>query len=282
MAVISINDVLQQEVLESLQGSESVLIKTILDLTSMVRPGADRVSIPNVTGLALADVTSGSRAAAGGMTQAASVLLLSAVKQVPEYIDYANGIQSALDQKSAYLAHAPKVFAQGIEIAIATKLLVASAMDFDSVSSSAGIFAVSDIANAKKLLDGARVPKADRYMAVNAESMEVLSSFSEFQDGQKSLSAEALKEGIVSRVKGFNVVQSEDIAGTGATLKVVFYHKSAVAFALQDGIKFVEQMDEAYGQEFIALRGIYGCIDCDNASNLGKRKVVMTCSTATS
>lgn len=282
MAVLSINDVLQQEVLESLQGSESILVKTILDLTPMVRPGSDRVTIPNVTGLALADVTSGSRATAGGMTQTGSVLLLSAVKQVPEYISYANGIQAALDQKAAFLAHAPKLFAQGIEAAIATKLLVASAMDFDSASATAGVFAVSDIAKAKMLLDGARVPKADRYMAVNAEAMEVLSSFSEFQDGQKSLSPEALREGIVSRVKGFNVVQSEDIAGTGATLKVVFYHKSAVAFALQDGIKFVSQMDEAYGEEFIALRGIFGCIDCDNASNLGKRKVVMTCSTATS
>lgn len=282
MAILSISDVLRQEVLESLEGSESILIKTITDLTPNVRPGSDRVSIPNVTGLALSSVSSGSRASAGGMTNVASVLVLDQVKQVPEYINYANGVQSALDMKSSYLAHAPKVFAQGIEAAIATKLLTANAGDFDSASATAGIFAIADIALAKKKMDAARVPYNDRYLAVNAEGMSVLASMSEFQDGTKSLSTEALNQGIVSRVKGFNVVQSEDISGTGATLKVLFYHKSAVAFALQDGVTFVEQMDEAYGQEFVALRGIYGAIDCDNASNLGKRKIVMTCSTATS
>ena len=281
MAILSINDVLRQEILESLEGSESILVKSVIDLTSQVKPGSDRTTIPNVTGLALSSVSSGSRASAGGMTTTGSVLLLDQVKQVPEYINYANGVQSALEMKSSFLAHAPKVFAQGIEAAIAAKLATASAGDFDSASATAGVFAIADIALAKKKLDQAKVPYNDRWMAVNAEGMSVLASMQEFQDGQKSLSPEALRQGAVSQVKGFKVIQSEDITGTGATLKVHFYHKSAIAFALQDGVNFVEQMDEAYGQEFVALRGIYGVIDCDNASNLGKRKITMLCSTAT-
>jgi hypothetical protein len=281
MAIISINDVLRQEILESLEGSDSVLVKTIVDLTAQVKPGSDRTTIPNVTGLALSSVTSGSRATAGGMTTTGSVLLLDQVKQVPEYINYANGEQSALELKSAFLSHAPKVFAQGIEAVIAAKLATASSLDFDSASATAGVFTIADVAKAKKKLDQAKVPAKDRYMAVNAEGMEILASMSEFQDGQKSLSPEALRQGIVSQVKGFNVIQSEDIAGTGATLKVHFYHKSAVAFALQDGVNFIAQMDEAYGQEFVALRGIYGAIDCDNAGGAGKRKITMLCSTAT-
>ena len=277
MAVVSINDVLREEILESLEGSEAILAKTILDLTSYVKPGADRVSIPNVAGLALSDITSGSRATAGGMTQTASVLLLNNVKQVPEYISYANGIQAALDQKEAFLAHAPNIFVQGVESAICNKLLTASSMDFDSYAVGSGSFNIADISKAKRFMDEARVPKSDRYMAVNAEGMEILSTFQEFQDGQKSLSTEALKEGVVSRVKGFNVVQSEDIPGTGATLKVLFYHRSAVAFALQTSVEFVESMIPEYGEEFVALRGIFGVIDCDNAAGAGKRKIVMSC-----
>lgn len=280
MSIVSISDVLKQEVLDYLV-SDAVLIKTITDLTSQVMPGADRVTIPNVSGLSLENITSGVRATAGGMSTTGSVLLLNNVKQVPEYVSYAEGIQSAIDLKASFLMHAPKVFAEGIEKAIATKLLVASANDFDSVSATAGVFAVSDIAKAKKLLDMENVPVADRYLAVNAEAMELLSSFSEFQDGQKSLSPEALREGIVSRVKGFNVIQSNNLPGTGATLKLVAYHKSAVAFALQSAMEYIEKDIPEYAEWFLSLRGLFGVIDCDNASNLGVRKVVITCSTAT-
>lgn len=281
MAILSLNDILRNEVLESLQGSDLILSKTITDLTSQVKVGSDRVTIPNVTGLALSSVTAGSRATAGGMTTTGDALLLNQSKQVPEYISYADGMDSAVDLKSAFITVAPKVFAQGLEVAIATSLLTANANDFDSASATAGVFAIGDIANAKKLLDEARVPKSDRYMAVNAEAMEILASMSEFQEGQKSLSPEALREGVVSQVKGFKVIQSEDIAGTGATLKVVFYHKSAVAFALHSAIEYVESDIPEYAQMFLALRGKYGTKDIDNAAAAGVRKVVMTCSTAT-
>lgn len=243
----------------------------------------DRVQIPKVSGLALSDVTPGTRATAGGMTSTSSTLLLDQVKQVPEYINYDDGLDSALDLKQAFLDAAPAMFAQGIELAIGVKLANASANDFESSSATAGVFDMDDISNAKRLLDESNVPKSDRWMAVNASAMEILHSFSEFEDGSKSLSDEALKLGVVSQVKGFKVVQSEDVgSATAADNEVHFYHRSACAFALHDGVRFIEQMQEDYGQEFIALRGKYGVIDVDNASSLGVRKITMTLTTATS
>ena len=193
MAILSLNDILRNEVLESLQGSDLILSKTITDLTSSVKVGSDRVTIPNVTGLALSNLVSGTRATAGGMTTTGDVLILNQSKQVPEYISYADGMDSAVDLKAAFVTVSPKVFAQGLEVAIATSLITASSLDFDSASAVVGVFAITDIAKAKKKLDTARVPKSDRYMAVNADGMEVLASMSEFQEGQKSLSAEALR-----------------------------------------------------------------------------------------
>lgn len=281
MAILSLNEILRNEVLESLQGSESVLIKTITDLTADAKPGSDRVTIPNVTGLALSNVVGGTRATSGGMTTTGDALLFDQSKQVPEFISYADGMDSAVDLKAAFIKNAPKVFAQGIEAAIAAKLATASADDFDSASATAGQFTITDIAKAKKKMDTARVPKTDRYMAVNAEGMEVLASMSEFQEGQKSLSPEALREGVVSQVKGFKVVQSEDVGGTGAANKVHFYHKSAVAFALHSALEYVDSDIPEYAQYFIALRGKYGAKDCDNASGAGKRKITMSLTTAT-
>ena len=281
MAILSLNEILRNEVLESLQGSESVLVKTVLDLTAQAKPGSDRVTIPNTTGLALSSITAGSRATAGGMTTTGRELVLDQVKQVPEYISWKNGKESAVDQKQSFVANAPKVFAQGLEVAIAAKLATASANDFDSASATAGVFTISDIGKAKKLMDQAKVPKNDRYMVVNAEAMEILAAMSEFQDGQKSLSPEALREGIVSRVKGFNVVQSEDVGGTGASNKIHCYHKSAVAFALHGEMEYIDKDIEEYGESFLSLRGKYGAIDCDNAAGASNRKLTIALTTAT-
>lgn len=281
MAILSLNDILRNEVLESLQGSNLILSKTITDLTSSVKVGSNQVTIPNVTGLALSNVTAGSRATAGGMTTTGDLLLLNQSKQVPEYISYADGMDSAIDLKGAFITVAPKVFAQGLEAAIATSLLTVNARDFDSVSATAGVFAITDISKAKKKMDADRVPLTDRFMAVNAEGMEILSNMQEFQDGSKSLSPEALRLGIVSQVKGFSVIQSEDIVGSGATLKVLFYHKSAVAFAMHSAMEYIESDIPEYAQLFIALRGKYGVKDVDNSTNTGVRKIVMSCTVAT-
>jgi len=278
MAILSLNEILRNEIQQYLGGSDSILIKTILDLTSRVRPGMDQVTVPRISGLALSSVTAGSRATAGGMTTAGDALVLDQSKQVPEYISYDDGLESAVDLKQAFLEAAPRVFAQGIEAAIATALATASAGDFDSASASAGVFAVSDFGNAKKLLDEANVPYSDRWCAINAEGMELLASFTEFQEGQKSLSDEALRQGVVSQVKGFKVVQSEDVGGTGAANEVHFYHRSAVCFAMHDQVHFIEKMNEEYAQEFIALRGKYGVKTLDS----GARKVTMALTTATS
>lgn len=278
-ATVSINEVLRQEVLEYLGGAEAVLVKTIMDLSPFVTIGADRVTIPNVLNLNKGDITSGSRAAGSTRETASSVLLLNQAKRVWDYISYKEGKQSALDLKASFLANAPKEYAKLIEDAIATSLLTANAADFNSGTN--GKFLVSDISKAKKLMDQAKIPASDRYMAVNAEGMEILAGFDIFEEGQKSLSPEALRQGVVSIVKGFKVVQQENTGfGTAATLKVVFYHKSAVAYAPQSEMEYVEQMDQTYAEEFVALQGLFGCTDVDNAANAGVRKIVMSCKTA--
>lgn len=279
MAILSMNEILRQDIQQYLGGSESVLIKTITDLTSRVGQGMDRVTVPRVSGLSLENINPGTRATAGGMTSAGDALVLDQSKQVPEYIDYDDGLESGLDLKAAFLEGAPKVFAQGIELAIAAELETAGSHDFDSASATAGEFAIDDISKAKKLLDEAGVPKSDRWLAINATGMEKLAGFQEFEDGQKSLTDEALKEGIVSKVKGFNVVQSEDVgSSTEADNKITCYHRSAVAFAMHSQVEFIEQMDQSYAQEFVALRGKYGCKLLDS----GNRKVTISLTTATS
>lgn len=280
MAILSLNDILRNDVLEALAGADAVLSRAVWNLQA--QPGSDRVTIPSVTGLAVGDISSGSRASADSVTTTGSVLLLDKVKQVHQYISYKDGIQSAVDQRANFIKESPKYMVESIEESIAAKLATASSLDFDSASATAGQFAITDIAKAKKLFDQNKVPKNDRYMVLNAEAMEILASMSEFQDGAKSLSPEALREGIVSRVKGFNVIQSEEVGGSGASNKIHFFHKTAVAWAMQDGMEYIDKEIEEYGQAFLALRALFGCVDVENASNTSKRKLTMSLTTATS
>lgn len=278
MAILSLNEILRQDIQQFLGGSDSVLIKTITDRTARVSVGMNQVTVPRVSGPTLSDVVSGTRAASGGMTTNGDVLLLDQSKQVADYISYADGYDSAVDLKAAFLEAAPRMFAQGIEALIAGQLQTAGPNDFDSASATAGIFAISDISKAKKLLDEAGVPPKDRWLAVNASGMEQLAAFQEFEDGSRSLSAEAINQGIVSQVKGFYVVQSEDVgSSTPATNQITAYHQSAVAFAMHAEVEFIEQLDEPYAQEFVALRGKFGCKLLDT----GNRKVTISLTAAT-
>ena len=263
--ILSLNEVLKNEIQQFLGGSDAVMIKTIMDLSSRVGKGMDRVTIPRVSGLALSNVVPGTRAVAGGMTTAGDALLLDQKKEVPEYIDYDDNLDSAVDLKSAFLEAAPRVYAEGIELAITAALEAGvNAANFESPTAGAGLFSIADFSTAKKALDELGVPKSDRWVAVNAASMEVLSGFTEFEDGSKGLSDEALKQGVVSQVKGFKVVQSEDVS----TNKILAYHRSACAFAMHDSINFIEKVNEEYSQEFISLRGKYGVKLLDSSNRV--------------
>ena len=274
MAVLKMNEILRNDIQEYLDGSESVLIKTITDLTSKFTKGTERVTIPKVSGLALRDVpTGGTAQTAGGMTQTGDELICDQKKEVPEYIEYGDDQDSALRMEDAFLSAAPRVFAEGMESEIATGLNTSAyndstADDHEFNSGTANSFGIEDIAKAKKLLDKAKVPKKDRYLAVNADGMEILASMSEFQEGQKALNDEALRQGVVSLVKGFKVVQSEDVASD----KVLCYHKSALAFAVHDSVKYIKQEIANEGRTFLSLRGKYGAKQLDG----GRRNVVIT------
>lgn len=265
MAILSLNEILKNEIQQFLGGSDSVMIKTIMDLSSRVSKGMDRVTIPRVSGLALSNVVPGTRASAGGMTTAGDALLLDQKKEVPEYIDYDDGMDSAVDLKAAFLEAAPRVYAEGIELAIVAALEAGvNGGNFESPTVGAGLFSIDDFATAKKELDELGVPKSDRWVAVNAASMEVLAGLAGFQTYQNSNSDEALKQGIVGMVKGFKVVQSEDVSAN----KILAYHRTACAFAMHDGVNFIEAKNEEYAQEFIALRGKYGVKLLDSSNRV--------------
>lgn len=277
--LLSRNNILAKKVQSQLAGSDAVLIKSIMDLSGEAEIGDDRVTIPRMSGLTLKSITQGTRAVGDVYNTDGDALLLNQSKEVSTYFGYTDEANSTVNRQDQFFMGAPRIYAQGIELLIAAQLEVSGPNDFASSESGAATpvgeftFNIKDIAKAKRLLDAQKVSKIDRWLALNAAGMEVLASTQEFQDGSKSLSAEALKMGVVSQVKGFNVIQSEDVSDG----KINCYHREAVAFAIHKQMNSVVKDIEEFSEVYVALKGKYGSKLLDG----GKRKVTISMTAGT-
>lgn len=273
---ISMEEILFQDVQDYLV-QEAVLIGTITNLTERVGRGMKSVKVPRFSGLTVADVKQdGSEAVAGGMAADQDTLVLSSFKEVPEYIFEAGDIESAVDLKAQFLDAAPRVLADDIEAAIYAQLKQASAATPDHIiqMSEADINgtlnsapSLQDIQQAGLLLDRQNVPRTDRYLAVSPEIKMHLLGKDQIQDASKSGTNTALINGEFARLFGFVMVESNNVAAD----ECVAYHSSAVAFAMQKEVEYIEEQQRSKGREFISVRTKYGTKVLD----AGKRCVLL-------
>lgn len=80
---------------------------------------------------------------------------------------------------------------------------------------------------ARKLLNGANVPSSGRYWIVGADVSASIASFEKLLDVDTSGLPEALREGVVGRLAGFTIVESNALGAEES----YFVHDSAVALA---------------------------------------------------
>jgi hypothetical protein len=95
---------------------------------------------------------------------------------------------------------------------------------------------VAKLREAKRLMDGANVPKADRHMAISADGLSNLLSETEVGSADYN-NVKALVSGEVSHYLGFNVISLGDrdeggLAIDGSSDRTCFaWHKSALGYA---------------------------------------------------
>lgn len=252
-----LSDILGNQVQEFLGGADALFTTILMDLTSQVGEGQDETTIPKIGGLAVQAVVETSTDVVVGttMTVDGDTLELSSFKQVPLYIGEKESIESAVNLKASFLAIAPKLYVEDVENTCYTALEAGNVTD-NFNSGVLNSFTIANIGSAKKIMDKKGISKEGRYLDVNAEGMEILAATTEFQDGSKSLSDKALKEGVVSRVKGFNVIQYD--GSSASDTKVLCFHKDAACFAHQKDMEYIEEKQSTKARTFHALRGKYG------------------------
>lgn len=259
------------QIVQDFLTDEAVIIPSIMDISNQVRHGAKSVGVPRISGLAAADVKEdGSQQAAGGMAVAADVLLLDQFREIPDYIYETGDLQSVVDLKNAFFEAAPRVYAEDMESKLYVSMLagVSSAAPDHllQMSGTANIIpTLADIRLASELLDIQKVPSSDRYLLVTPTIKTALLSIAEISDASKSGVGSPNVSGQFSEIYGFKLTVSNQVTSNTC----LAYHKSCAAYAWQKSLRTIDEKQETYARDFVAVRGFWGKKVLDS----GKRMV---------
>ncbi|HEX7160538.1 MAG TPA: P22 phage major capsid protein family protein [Trebonia sp.] len=189
-------------------------------------------------------------------------------------IDYDTLSETPVDVQLAHLYHATKItdedmslaleqFAEQVTLkqvkAVATRaedqlagVMNTLVMDLSVATGGADVEAI--VLQARELLGENDVPSGDRWLAVSPQFATYLLSISKFTAVNESGNSSALRDAMLGRLYGFNIVESNGLtAGTA-----VAYHSSGFAFANRSPVVPRGAADSATAVESsIGLRQIF-------------------------
>jgi hypothetical protein len=238
MAIIGATDVgttrqdLVSAVVQQTLRAQSKYIGTVLDYSASVPAGSKSVYIPRrglytpETKVEDTDLTSQALTFTQDQLTLVHKAVLSEVEMIAE-------LQSAVAVEAEVIKEAAASLIKSMDDLILAQLKLASSSApdhiLDYVDTAGDVIAVADIANARKLLNAQFVPMEDRYMAVSAKKEYELLNIANFIQAERYGSNEPIANGEIGKIFGFKVILDPSLADA----ETLFWHKSAVAFAMQ-------------------------------------------------
>lgn len=261
-------DLVSSIVQETLK-EKAKLMPLISDYSQFAQKGTNQVSIPRRTQFSAADKAENTNLTAQELTFAADVIDVSLHKAIYAKVeDFAN-FKSNVNLQAEIIQEMANEVALQFDRDVITELKLASASAPDHIldyADTAGdTLALADIANARALLHRQNVPMGERYMMISPEKEEDLLAIDNFISAEKYASREALVEGNVGRVFGFEVYIHTELTANEA----LFWHKSAVGYAMGLNPTFEQDRELASASTEYLLQNLYGVQVLDS----GKRQV---------
>lgn len=248
------------QIVQDFLTDEAVLINSIMNLTSQVRPGAKSVGVPRIAGLAALDVKEdGTEQSAGGMTIAADVLLLDQFREVPDFIYETGDMQSVVDLKNAFFEAAPRVYAEDMESKLYVEMLAAASTSspdhlLQMSGTSNTIPTLADIRLASELLDIQKVPSSERFLLVTPTIKTALLAIDAISDASKTGVASPNVTGQFSEIYGFKLLMSNQVTADTC----MAYHRTAAAYAWQRTLETIDEPQRSKARNFVSVRGFWG------------------------
>lgn len=275
MGVTEISAVSQREIMANMvqQYLQATAMFPQRVTTFVAAPGNKSVDIPRAPGFSVVDKAENVAVTPQVLTWAVDNLVLDKHRVVQVNLEKIASLQSKVAQELQIAERA------GLDLAFDTDLKIVEAFYADASGTSPDhiipyanttSLAGADILEAKRLLDIQKVPQSDRYLAVSPTSYSKLLAISDFVRYDAIFANQTtvgIRPGVVGTIYGFEVFMSQAVED----LKDIAFHRSALAYGVQQGVTYENDLDLPNLATLHSFDQIYGIKGLD----LGKRHVIL-------
>ena len=248
-----------------------ILLPTITDYSRLAVKGKNVVDVPRRTQFAAADKVENTDLTAQVLTFAVDAIDLDKYKAILTCLEDNAGIQATPNIVAEIVQESAAELVLQLDKDIMTQLLLASAAAPDHIvqwsNNPTNTVLQTDILEARRLLNVASVPQADRFLVIPPDQEKAMLLISDFVRADSYGSPAGVRNAELGRIYGFTVMMWND--ATLPATEMVAYHKTHVGYATQIGSKFETDRDVPALANNYAMSWLYGVDVLDS----GKRGV---------
>jgi len=248
---------------------ESVSLPTIMDMSSQVGPGMDRLDVPLFNELAAQDVSESAAMTAQVLNPTGAQLNLDQHKAIPFSITRRAGQQSKVALVPEALRNGARTLAAAVDDFVFGIIDAGTATAAPDHRQALTADPLADIVLAKRLLDDANVPRGQRYLAASPGFTQALLSTSNIIRAQDYGNSQPIQNGYVGSVYGFMIIETSSASVIDDGFQA--YHMDAACFARQIQPELRTEEKALEMRTDYVLSHLYGGVYSDAA---GVRSVV--------
>lgn len=250
---------------------ESKFLNLVTNYSSLAVPGSSSIKVPKAGGFTVASKAENTAASASTSAFTVDTISLDQHRYVQFLVEDIAGKQASVDVVSEYLLRASKDLALDMDKKIIAELRLASSSLPDHqikfTDATNEDIELADILAARKLLIDQNIDPRECYMSVGSDQEAHMLKIANFIEAEKYGSNMPILNGEIGMIYGMKVIVHTSLSG-----EAVFWHPSAVGYALPQGIRIQSEYDLANLGTRYSLDYIGGFEVLDS----GKRCVLIT------
>ena len=235
---------------------QAKLAATITDYSSLAVPGAASIELPRSGGFSVGSKSENTKVDSQIVTWEADTISLDQHRVIQFVLEDKAAIQSNVATVKDAIMKATKALALDMDTKIIVELRLASSSAPDHLikftDTTNEDIELGDILAARKLLIDQNIDPRECFMGVGSDQEKFMLAIDNFISAEKYGSNEPILNGEIGRIYGMKV-----IVHTGFNQEALFWHPSAVGFAIQQGTRFqtesaLSDLGTRYSLDYIA------------------------------
>ena len=235
---------------------QAKLAATITNFSSLAVPGAASIELPRSGGFTVGSKSENTKVDSQIVTWEADTISLDQHRVIQFVLEDKAAIQSNVATVKDAIMKATKALALDMDTKIIVELRLASSSAPDHLikftDTTNEDIELGDILAARKLLIDQNIDPRECFMGVGSDQEKFMLAIDNFISAEKYGSNEPILNGEIGRIYGMKV-----IVHTGFNQEALFWHPSAVGFAIQQGTRFqtesaLSDLGTRYSLDYIA------------------------------